>query len=187
MNRLVLTTAVFLVILYAEPAFADGGTVLVAAERDDYRITVFMSPTPLRAGPVDISVLVQHGDTGRIVADANVEVSLRSSDANECTIRSLATTGAATNKLFRAALFTLPQPGRWRLSTVVTVDNRQFPVETDVDAAAALPHFSDLWFWTGWPAIAIGLFAAHRSLVNRSGRRLLEAACESSVFVEERS
>jgi hypothetical protein len=65
----------------------------------------------------------------------------------------------------------LPQPGRWRLSTVVIVDNRQLAVETDVEAATALPHLSDLWFWAGWPAIAIGLFAAHRGLVYRSDRR----------------
>jgi hypothetical protein len=132
------------------------------------------SPTPLRAGPVDVSVLVQDRDTGRVVANANVEVSLRPSGANLRPLRSFATLDAATNKLFRVALFTLPEPGRWRLSTVVTVDDRRLELETDVEAVAALPHFSDLWFWAGWPAIAIGLFAAHRGLVIRSERRVVK-------------
>jgi heme o synthase len=170
-NRLKLTTIIILVMLYARSALADGGTVLATAEQDGYRITVLTSPTPLRAGPVDVSVLVQHSDTGTIVDKAEVAVSMRPINGNQLPLRSMATRAAATNKMFRAALFTLPQSGDWRLSTIVTIDDHQLESETDFEAAAALPHFSDLWLWTGWPAIAIGLFVAHRGLVNRSERR----------------
>lgn len=163
-------TILLLAALYARSARADGGTVLIAADREDYRITVLASPTPLRAGPIDISVLVQERDTGRVVADATVEVVLRSSDANQRPLQALATSEAATNKLFRAALFNLPRPGRWELSTLVTVDGQRLTVDADVDAAAALPRFSDLWLWTGWPLMAIALFAAHQGLVYRSRR-----------------
>ena len=170
MNRLKLTAIVLLVMLYARFALADGGTVLTTTEQDGYRITVLASPTPLRAGPVDVSVLVQNSDTGTIVDTADVAVSMRQTDGSQLPLRSMATRAAATNKMFRAALFMLPQSGLWRLSTIVTVHDRQLESEADFEAAAALPQFSDLWFWTGWPAIAIGLFAAHRGLVNRSKR-----------------
>ncbi len=39
--------------------FGDGGAVRFSGQQGDWRITVFTSPTPLRAGPVDVSVLVQ--------------------------------------------------------------------------------------------------------------------------------
>ncbi len=171
MNYFKATTIIILVVFYARSALADGGTVLTTAEQDGYRITVLASPTSLRAGPVDVSVLVQHSHTGTIVDKAEVAVSMRPIHGNQPPLRAMATRAAATNKMFRAALFKLPQAGDWRLSTVVTVDDHQLKSVTDFEAAAALPHFSDLWFWTGWPAIAIGLFAAHRGLVNRSQRR----------------
>ncbi len=170
MNRVLLAALVALVMLYPKSVLADGGTLLIAADRDGYRITVFASPAPLRAGPMDVSVLVQYADTGKVVADARVDVALFPSDSGQPTMRSVATGEAATNKLFRAALFSLPKSGQWRISTAVTVDDRQFSLERNVEVAAALPHFSDLWLWTGWPAVAVGLFIAHRSLVRRSQR-----------------
>jgi len=177
MNRLVLTTVICFIIMHSRFAVADGGAVLTTGVQDGYRITVLTSPTPLRAGPVDVSVLVQHDDTGKIVAIADVEVSLRPSDKSQPPLRALATRANATNKLFRAALFTLPQPGRWRLSTVVTVDHRQLVFVADVEASTELPRFSDLWIWAGWPALAIGLFAAHRRLVHRAERRHFHESC----------
>ena len=47
-----------------EAAWGDGGTVRLSRCEGDYRISVFTAPTPFRAGPVDISVLVQDAATG---------------------------------------------------------------------------------------------------------------------------
>ena len=38
-----------------------------------YRVTVFTDPTPLRAGPVDVSVFVQDADTGEPAAGVRVD------------------------------------------------------------------------------------------------------------------
>jgi hypothetical protein len=46
-------------------ALADGGRVVVVERQGDYRISVFTSPEPLRAGPIDISVLLQDAETGQ--------------------------------------------------------------------------------------------------------------------------
>ncbi len=43
-------------------AWADGGAVRFLERRGDRLVTVFTSPTPLRAGPVDVSVLLQRAD-----------------------------------------------------------------------------------------------------------------------------
>ena len=39
-----------------------------------YQVTVFTSPAPLRAGPVDVSVFVQDADTGEPAAGVGVTV-----------------------------------------------------------------------------------------------------------------
>jgi hypothetical protein len=43
---------------------ADGGAMRLSERAGGYRVTVFTDPTPLRAGPVDVSVFVQDADTG---------------------------------------------------------------------------------------------------------------------------
>src|SRR5262245_62006483 len=53
---------------------ADGGTVRLSRQQGAYRITVFTEPTPFRAGPVDVSVLVQDARTGQPVKEAWVTV-----------------------------------------------------------------------------------------------------------------
>src|SRR5215470_12733522 len=85
-------------------ARADGGAVRLRQRAGGYQIAVFTSPTPFRAGPVDVSVLVQDAATGECVPVARVTVSLKATGdgrAVECP----ATSAAATNRLFHAAVF----------------------------------------------------------------------------------
>src|SRR5437588_9252437 len=86
-------------------ARADGGTVCLSERAGGYQVTVFTAPTPFRAGPVDISVLVQDAAGGEPVADVSVEVALTPAGPGEEVLRSAATRAAATNKLFHAAQF----------------------------------------------------------------------------------
>src|SRR5262245_54170941 len=51
-------------------AWADGGLVRVAEVVGNYRITVLTSPTPFRAGPIEIGVQVQDPGSGRQLTDA---------------------------------------------------------------------------------------------------------------------
>ena len=94
-------------------AGADGGTIRLSSQQSGYQITVFTAPTPFRAGPVDISVLVQDSSTGEPMTAARVTV--RISKPGQLALEYPATTAAATNKLFQAAQFELPEPGRWDL------------------------------------------------------------------------
>src|SRR5262249_156491 len=55
-------------------ARADGGTVRLSQRAGGYQVTVFTEPTPLRAGPVDVSVLVQDAATGQALPGAQVTV-----------------------------------------------------------------------------------------------------------------
>src|SRR6516162_2912160 len=83
-------------------ARADGGAVRLRERAGGYQVTVFTAPTPFRAGPVDVSVLVLDAATGEYVPGARVTVRLTArgtGDVLECP----ATAAAATNKLLRAA------------------------------------------------------------------------------------
>jgi hypothetical protein len=150
--------------------WADGGAVRLSERQGGYRITVFTEPTPFRAGPVDVSVLVQEARTGQPVPDARVTVraALRGRPG-EATVHP-ATVEAATNKLFRAAVFEIPEPGWWEIEVAVEGEHGPARAYFEVEAAEAAPRWLALWPWLGWPALVIVLFGIHQVLVWRQGR-----------------
>src|SRR5580704_18909475 len=62
--RKVLLAASFVAGGIPVATFADGGTIRLSETKEAYRISAFTSPNPFRAGPVEISVLVQDADSG---------------------------------------------------------------------------------------------------------------------------
>src|SRR6266403_1773002 len=78
---------------------ADGGTVRLSEQKGNYRITVFTSPTVLRAGPVDISVLVQEAATGELASGVQVTIKAVWHGSPGVALHHPATNEAATNKL----------------------------------------------------------------------------------------
>lgn len=138
---------------------ADGGVLRLSAQSGDYQISVFSSPTPLRAGPVDISALVQDASTGKPFTDAQVTV--RMTAPGKSALEYPATSAVATNKLFHSAQFDLPESGRWTLEVSVQGPRGPAMVRGELDAAEALPKWHALWPWFGWPALVIALFGIH--------------------------
>ncbi len=146
---------------------ADGGAVQLSERVGLYRITVFTAPVPLRAGPVDVSVLVQDAATGSPMSDVRVQVSAGPAGSEGAWLHFPATKEAATNKLFFAALFDLPASGRWQVE--VNVEGPHGPAQTRfaVEAGPPPPRWAELGFWIGWPLVPILLFAVHQVLVRR--------------------
>jgi hypothetical protein len=149
------------------PACADGGSIRLSEKKGGYQISVFTAPTPFRAGPVDVSVLVQDGLTGELISQAQVTV--RMTQRDQPPLEYSATVEAATNKLFRAAQFELPRPGRWELQVRVEGLHGLAVVGSEVEAAGPLPRGRDLWLWIGWPALVIAIFGIHQVFVRRPG------------------
>jgi hypothetical protein len=159
-------------LLFPFLARADGGTIRLSEEKGNYRITAFTSPTPLRAGPVDISVLVQNAATGDLAAGVEVHINLARQGSGGIAIDRLATTQAATNKLYYAANFDLPEPGLYSVN--LSIDGVLGKVQTgfEVEAAQPLPSWLTMLPWIGWPVFAIVLFGVHEHLVrHRSSPR----------------
>src|SRR5436190_16541197 len=111
-KSIIVLLALCLTLSPSAPVKADGGAVRLRERAGAYQIAVFTSPTPLRAGPVDFSVLVQDAATGAWTPDAQVIVRLTARGTGHV-LECPATAEAATNKLYRAAVFHFPAPGPW--------------------------------------------------------------------------
>src|SRR5260370_621938 len=92
------TLLVLVCMLAQATVFADGGLVQLRKEAGAFVITVFTSPAPLSAGPVDISLLLQNRNGLEPVLDASVSLLLRA-DASSTELRARATREQAQNKL----------------------------------------------------------------------------------------
>jgi hypothetical protein len=149
--------------LYASHASADMGRLVLSEQQGDSRISVFTSPDPLRAGPIDISVLLQHSETGQPIDDADVNLRIISGDGRD-TIHAVATQAAATNKLLRAAVLELPSPGSWEVEINYITDHKP---ARQVRFTMQVGQWFAVWPWVSWPAAVVLLFGAHRWLVAR--------------------
>ena len=152
---------------FGQAARADGGALRQSQTAGNYRISVFTSPTPFCAGPVDISVFVQDAITGEVIPTTSVTIRVLLHSLPDKALCYIATTEAATNKLFKAAVFDLPEPGHWRVK--VTVDGGQGTAQLhfDLEAAQRTEQWPVLWTWISWPAAVILLFSIHQVLVWR--------------------
>ena len=149
-------------------ARADGGAVRFSERRGDHLVSVFTSPTPLRAGPVDVSVLLQDSDSGKPVLGTPIVVHARPIRDASQEISAPATSEAATNKLLNAAQLEFAQPGSWRVSVDVQCLNAAPPIDFNVEVAEPLPSWLHLGVWIAWPLVPIGLFACHQWLGQRA-------------------
>ncbi len=177
MSRHVLSTfgPLLAVVLFVPAALAraDGGTVRLSEDKGSYRITVFTSPTPVRADPVDISVLVQDTKTGELASDVDVTIKIEGRSATHETLDRRATTEAATNKLYRAATFELSESGLYSVDVSVKGSREESRVRFEMEAADSLPSWMTVSPWVCWPVALIGLFAIHQVLVRRKPRSAL--------------
>jgi hypothetical protein len=155
-----------LVIVSPCHARADGGTLQLRQKAGGYQVAVFTAPTPFRAGPVDVSVLVQDAATGEFVPEGRVTVHLTSRRTGDI-LEYPATAAAATNKLFHAAVFQLPEPGWWDVDLVVAGPHGTNLLQFGVEAEEPLPRWLELWPWFALPALAVTIFGLHQVLVRR--------------------
>jgi hypothetical protein len=173
-----------LVGLLGATARGDGGAVRYSDRIGDYRVTVFTSPTPLRAGPVDVSVLLQDVATGEPIVDAEVIILAELQNRPARTIRALLTSAAATNKLLQAAAVEIPQSGSWEFTVELVKPRVAEQARLVLEVAEPLPHLRASDLWMGWPLAPIVLFALHQVLVHR--RKIGHGVCRNSTMEESR-
>jgi hypothetical protein len=164
MNHRILP--IIMLLLLASFARADGGAMRLCERVGNYQLAVFTAPTPFRAGPVDVSVLVQDAATGECIPQEQVTLRLTARESGRV-LEYPATSGAASNKLFYAADFQLPEAGWWDVEVAVDGPHGAAHARFQVEAAEAPPRWLDLWPWFGWPVLAVALFGLHQVLVRK--------------------
>ena len=169
MQRGVASTTIILLLLAAR-ADGDGGAIQLRQADGPFLVTVFTAPTPLRAGPVDVSVLVQTRAGNDPVLDADVLVTLVSSSGDGSAIRTAATRTQATNKLFYATAVNVPAEGSWELRATVRRGSDVANVGSSIAVAAPLPALLAYWPYLAFPPVAVVVFALHQWLRSRSSK-----------------
>jgi hypothetical protein len=160
---LAVVGALLSILFCTTAARGDGGTVRASETHGTMQVTIFTSPTPLRAGQVDVSVLVQDMPNGATATDAEIEVLVHPVDAPGRTMRQFATVDRAVNKLLRAAEFDVVEPGPTEFTIVVRRQQQpELRVRFEADVAPPLPRWARFWPWFTWPLVVAALFILRR-------------------------
>lgn len=149
-------------------AHADGGAVQFEKTAGPFVITVFTTPSPLRAGPVDLSLMVQSRENQQPVLDCQALVQLHKEGA--MSIRYEATHEAAQNKLLYAAPVDVPEPGLWELEVAIEHGDDSINVAGEITVAPANPVLLVYWRSLALPPLFISLFAVNQWLKRRSAK-----------------
>lgn len=156
---------------------ADGGAILTRQTVNDLDITVFASPQPLRAGPVDVSVLVQADK--KAVLDGSVEIAWSPSSSaspawmppccsmDQNTDKIPATRAHSQNKLIYSAIVPVKSSGSSELIVRVQAAGREALLSTDIVVGPPSPPALAYWHWLALPPLAIAGFTIHQRLSRR--------------------
>jgi len=157
--------------LWAGAARADVGGVVASGRVGPLRASVLVSPTPLRAGLAEWSVLLQDA-SGAPVLDAEVELELHRQGASGHHAHRVvaARREASTNRLLYSALVDLPEPGTWQVALRVT-RGEQHQLSFELPVGPATGRAGEHWRALALPPVALGLFVLHQWLSLGERRR----------------
>lgn len=168
---------IFLLIFigFVARGWADGGAILSRQKVENLDITIFASPAPLRAGPVDVSVLVQETGKTAPVMDAAVEVIWNASpDAPVewlppcCSMGALdrmpALRGHSQNKTLYSAIVPVKSAGPSQFSVRVKRGDTVAAITCDVDVQPPRSPVFAYWPFLAFPPFFVAGFALHQRL-----------------------
>lgn len=160
--------------------WADGGVVLTRQKVDGLDITVFASPVPLRAGPADLSVLVQESGKSAPALDADVEIAWSAEPgafpawmppccSMEKGDKFSATLGHSQNKTLYSAIVPIKSAGPSRILIRVQKGDQVVSVPCEIEAAPPQPPMLAYWPFLAFPPVGVFAFVLHQRLSRRRG------------------
>ena len=147
----------------------DGDVVRLKGASGPFQVIVFSEPGSLAAGATDFAVLVQERDSGAVVLDADVDLTVHSAVGAPSVVR--ATHEQSTNKLLEAATVDLPAAGSSNLRVSVRRGSDAGTVATTLDVTSPLAEGSFGWGYIVALAIGAALLILHRVLRSKPLRR----------------
>lgn len=180
-----MKTLAVLFLLTSALVMADGGSIIARGKSEGLSVTVFASPSPLRAGPADVSVLVQDAKTHEPVPGARVSVVLEDggvnprtgdwavlcNDLNGLGKRANASTQHSVNRWLYSAFLGIPAPGRWELRVEIeTPAGTRAEIVQPIDVEPPAPPLLAWWPFLAVVPGGIVLYVWRRHLL--AGRRV---------------
>ena len=151
---------------------ADGGSVLLQKQAGPYLLTFFGSPSPLRVGQADLSVMDQRSADRTDIPDAKVLLHLsKLANGSIMTLTVPATHARATNKLLYASSLTLPSAGHWKVMVDVTVGSAEASAAGIIEVSEAQAPLVTYWPYLAVVPLLALLFALNRWLRRRRDRQ----------------
>jgi hypothetical protein len=157
--------------LSATGARGDGGTMLLHQDAGPFTITLFAAPQPLQAGAADLSVMVQDRNSGEVLLDPVIDLSVapEAERALQQTVR--LARGQASNRLLQAAKVQFSRAGKWRLTLLVRRGNDAASLSTECTVEPDSSRAMLVWFYILLPVGIILLFVVHQGLKLRQKKR----------------
>ena len=162
-----MTLALFALLALPGESHADLGALVADGVAGPYRVSVLVSPAPLRVGRSQWSVLVQDR-SGGVVRDAEVELSWGMGGHGAHRITRAARAGS--HPFYLSSDVDLPAEASWRVEVSVRSSAGSDALVFDVAVAAGRGPWSAHWPALVAPLLVLGLFALHQSLVLRARR-----------------
>jgi hypothetical protein len=155
----------FVLSVLASSLWADGGKLQFQRKAGAFSITLFTSPSPVRAGRADLSVMVQNNAGQSPILDADVRLHLvRRETKSISEISAPARREQATNKLLYAAQMDLNAPGHYRVEISVQTKNESALVTGDLEVLPPEPPLLAHWpYFVALPVVAL-LFVLNQRL-----------------------
>lgn len=157
-----------LLVLAAAFTFGDGGKVQLQRKAGAFNITLFSSPSPVRVGRTDFSVMVQNVATPDPILNADVLLRFVQRGANSIAeVSAPARHEKATNKLLYAAQMDLNSTGNWRVEVSVQTPRDSALVTGNLDVLPPEPPLLAHWpYFVAVPVVAF-LFVLNQRLKRR--------------------
>jgi hypothetical protein len=162
----------------AAALWADGGKVEFQKRAGNLNITLFSTPSPVRVGAADLSVMVQKVGDQTPVLDAAVMIHLAKQDKQNITeVVAPASHAKATNKMLYAASMNVPSAGVWRAEVDVRQASEDAMVTGDINVLPPEPPLLTYWPYFALVPLVLLLFVFNRWLRRR--RNALTAAART--------
>lgn len=165
---LAATIIAFVLLNWAQPIQANGGTTMLTEQVGPYDLTVTASPYPLRVDQVnDISTLIGRQSDQQLVLEAEIILIAEPVDHSGEAQTFAATHDNATNKLYYAANVVFPTPGRWQIT--VQIDGPEGPATTTFEeqveekSSAAILIYPLIGVVVGAILFGVAVFIGRRS------------------------
>lgn len=185
-------TLIVITLLYASASIAraDGGAVQLQSPAGPFQVTVFSEPGLIRAGLVDLSVLVQASPHGEAILDADVTLGLSPlenttadqkaawtvpaciNDADQELTRIKVNRSRGPNLLLYSTLVRIPTQGKWQLSVLVHYKNTIGMTQTVLEVRPPASPWVNYWHLFAFPPAVIIGFLMRQRILQKARRKL---------------